>query len=110
MKKIERQIEVIERLNRFIRLGKTGTPDQLSEKLEISKGSLFQILGVMKQLNAPIVFDITLQSYVYEESVNFTYGFYTRKLYGEEVLEVSSYSAQSIMMQVDFKYPSLRIV
>jgi hypothetical protein len=110
MKKIERQIEVIERLNRFIRLGKTGTPDQLSERLEISKASLFQILGVMKQLNAPIVFDIILQSYVYEEFVNFTYGFYTRKLYGKEVLEVSSYSVQSIMMQVDFKYPSLRIV
>ncbi|KZS39857.1 hypothetical protein AWE51_09435 [Aquimarina aggregata] len=110
MRKIERQIEVIEQLDQFIRLGETGTPDQLAEKLEISKTSLFQIIIAMKQLNASIVFDIKLQSYVFEKSTNFRYGFYTRRLYGEEVLEVSSNGTQSIIASVDFKYPSLRIV
>ncbi len=110
MRKIERHIELIEYLDRLIYLGETGTPDQLAEKLEISKGSLFQIIKIMKELKAPIVFDIKLQSFVYEEHLNFSFGFYTRNFRGEEVLEVASCGIQSVVTPIEFKYPSLRIV
>lgn len=110
MTKIERQIELIERLDQLIRLRATGNPKQLARRLDISKASLFRVFEVMKRLNAPIVFDIALQSYVYEEQVSFRFGFYTRDLQGHEVLEISGGGSEKILMDIDFAYPYLRIV
>ncbi len=110
MKKTERQIELITRLDELIRSRQTGAPILLAERLEISKDSLFQIIKFMKQLGAPIVFDITAQSYIYYQPINFRFGFNTYNISGEEILEVSSNGAQNYMMPIDFKYPSLRIV
>ncbi|SEK89159.1 hypothetical protein SAMN04487910_1404 [Aquimarina amphilecti] len=110
MTKIERQIELIERLDRLIRMQATGNPQQLARRLDISKASLFRIFEVMKRLNAPIIFDIGLQSYIYEEQVSFRFGFYTRDLQGEEILEISGGSFQRILMEPGFNYPYLRIV
>ena len=110
MTKIERQIELIERLDRLIRLQATGNPKQLARRLEISKASLFRVFEVMKRLNAPIVFDIALQSYVYEEEVNFRFGFYTRDLQGHEMLEISGGGVERILMDFEINFSYLKIV
>jgi len=47
---------------------------------------------------------------VYEETMNFTYGFCTQNILGKEVLAVSSCGIQNIVTPVEFKYPTLRIV
>jgi len=110
MRKTKRQMELIACLDRLIYLGATGTPAELAEKLEISTGSLFQVIKVLKDLKAPIVFDIAMQSYVYEETLNFTYGFCTKNVSGKEILEVSSCGMQNKVSPIEFKYPMLRIV
>ncbi len=110
MKKTQRQIELIKRLDELIRSRQTGAPKILAERLEISKDSLFQIIKFMKQLRAPIVFDITLQSYVYYKPINFKFGFNTYNIRGEEFLEVSSNAVQNYMMPIDFKYHGLQII
>ncbi len=104
MRKTERQIELMKRLDYLIRLGETGTPKQLAKRLAISKASLLQAISIMKQDNT-ILFDIALQSYVYQGSINSIYG-----IYKEKVLEVSHNSAPSTIIHNNFKYPSLRIV
>ncbi|MBG6131413.1 putative DNA-binding transcriptional regulator YafY [Aquimarina sp. EL_43] len=73
-----RQIRLIERVDQLIRLQATGTPEELISKLGISKTKLYRIINTMKTLNAPIEYDITLQSFVYVEPVGFTFGFYTK--------------------------------
>ncbi|WP_438424360.1 hypothetical protein [Aquimarina macrocephali] len=75
---IIKQIELIERVDQLIRLQATGTPEDLAYRLGISKTKLYRIINTMKTLNAPIEYDITIQSFVYAEAVGFTFGFYSR--------------------------------
>ncbi|KZS39723.1 hypothetical protein AWE51_08715 [Aquimarina aggregata] len=72
-----KQIEVIERIDQLIRLQATGTPEALAYRLSISKTKLYRILNIMKDLNAPILYDVAVQSFVYEEAVGFQFGFYS---------------------------------
>ncbi|PKV51440.1 hypothetical protein ATE84_3525 [Aquimarina sp. MAR_2010_214] len=37
------------------------------------------MINLMKQLDAPIEYGTTIQSYVYTETVGFTFGFYIRR-------------------------------
>ncbi len=81
--KIRQQIKLIECLDHLIQTEQTGSPKQLSEKLQISTASLFEVLKVMKQHDAPIIFDIASQSFTYEthNSFHFTKGtFYGKKI------------------------------
>ncbi|WP_103071661.1 hypothetical protein [Aquimarina sediminis] len=74
---IIRQIEIIERMDQLIRLQATGSPAKFASRLGISKTKLYRIIDTMKKLNAPIKYDIAIQSFVYAEDVGFKFGFYT---------------------------------
>ncbi|GAA4278043.1 hypothetical protein [Aquimarina mytili] len=77
-----KQIELIERVDRLVRMQATGTPDDFAYKLGISKTKLYRIINVMKQLGAPIEYDHNLQSFVYEKAVGFTVGFFDKERMG----------------------------
>ena len=74
--KLLKTIAKIERIDQLIRLKATGTPSQLAKRLSISERSVFNILNMMKELGAPIHYSGFRQSYYYEESVNFRFGFF----------------------------------
>lgn len=80
MSRLTKQIALIERIDQLIRLRATGTPKQLAGRLEISEATLFRIIDTMKELNAPVYYDFTAQSYLYEEETSFKCGFYIREL------------------------------
>ncbi len=69
-------VETISRIDQLIRLQATGTPKSLALRLGISKAKLYRIIDLMKQLNAPVTYNTTAQSFVYKKSVGFTIGFY----------------------------------
>ncbi len=71
-----KQIELIERIDQLIRMQATGNPLELSDRLGISKTKLYRTINTMRELNAPIVYDMALQSFIYEASVGFSFGFY----------------------------------
>ncbi len=73
---IIQQLTLIERVDQLIRMQATGTPIELASRLRISKTKLYRIINTMKALNAPVVYDVALQSYIYEEAVGFRFGFY----------------------------------
>ena len=73
---IIKQIEVIERIDQLIRMQATGTPEELANRLNISKTKLYRIINMMKELNAPVEYDLDKQCFVYEEAVGFRFGFY----------------------------------
>ncbi|MEW7290803.1 hypothetical protein [Aquimarina sp. 2304DJ70-9] len=75
---IIKQIEIIQRIDQLIRLQATGPPEYFASRLGISKTKLYRVIGVMKKLNAPIEYNIHLESFVYVESVAFTFGFYRK--------------------------------
>ena len=89
MAKLEEQINLIEQLDQLIRLKSTGKPKQLSNRLKISKASLFRLLDTMKNMQAPIKFDIYLQSYVYERNVDFKFGFFTTEISQQRAKEIN---------------------
>ncbi|KZS38704.1 hypothetical protein AWE51_14035 [Aquimarina aggregata] len=79
MNTLIKQIEVIERIDQLIRLQATGTPEVLAYRLGVSKTKLYRIINIMKDLNAPILYNVAAQSFVYEEAVGFQFGFYEKQ-------------------------------
>ncbi len=80
MTKLTKQIELMERLDQLIRLKGTGRPKQLAERLEVSEATVFRIIDTMKELRAPICYDLERQSYIYTEKAHFKCGFYVEAL------------------------------
>ncbi len=73
-----KQIELIQRIDRLVRMQATGTGEELAYKLGVSKTKLYRILNIMKELNAPIEYNPSLQSFVYEKEVGFRFGFFAK--------------------------------
>ncbi|WP_299837766.1 HTH domain-containing protein [uncultured Tenacibaculum sp.] len=73
------KIQVIERLDQLIKLKSTGTADDLSRRLNISKRSVYNILELMKRMGAPIKYNQTRQTYYYSYECNFVLGFLESK-------------------------------
>jgi DNA-binding IclR family transcriptional regulator len=70
------QIKRIERLDFLIRTRATGTPAELARKLGMSQSQTFQLLKLIKEeMEAPVVYSKTDQSYCYIRDVKFTFGF-----------------------------------
>ncbi|WP_190810311.1 HTH domain-containing protein [Flagellimonas sp. S3867] len=80
MRRLTQQIEVLERIDQLIRLKATGRPKQLAERLGVSEATVFRVIETMKEMNAPICYDLTRQSYMYTEATRFKCGFYLEDL------------------------------
>lgn len=80
MAKLTQQLAILERMDQLIRLKATGKPKQLADKLEVSEATVFRMIETMKELNAPICYDLSRQSYVYTKTTSFKCGFYIEEL------------------------------
>ncbi len=85
MKIIIQHIALLERIDQLARLQATGNPEELAYKLGISKTKLYRIINLMKEWDAPITYDFTKQSFVYDEAVGFRFGFFTSERYPPEI-------------------------
>jgi predicted DNA-binding transcriptional regulator YafY len=56
----------LKRIDSLISLKNTGVPADLAEKLEISESILYEFIGLMKELGAPIKWDNYRKTYIYE--------------------------------------------
>lgn len=61
-------IERLKRMDDLIRRRATGTAEEFSRKLEISKSQLFQDLKEIRELGAHVTYCHTRKSYVYENN------------------------------------------
>lgn len=89
MNKLLQQIELIERIDQLIRMKATGSPKEFANNMNISKASLYRLLETMKELGAPIEYNITTQSFVYADHVNFLCGFYLKELSNSEAKQIN---------------------
>jgi hypothetical protein len=67
--KIFDHIQLVQRLDRLIRLKATGTPQTLGNKLKLSERQARRIIDDMKGLGLPISYCKQQQSYFYESEV-----------------------------------------
>lgn len=80
MKQLTKQIALLERVDQLIRLKATGRPRELAEKLQVSEATVYRMIETMKEMNAPVCYNLTRQSYVYTESTVFKCRFYLENL------------------------------
>lgn len=69
------KIRLIERVDGLIRRKATGNPSQLAGRLNISERSLYNLINLMKEMEAPVAYCRTMESFYYEYEVDFTVGF-----------------------------------
>ena len=89
MNKLLQQIELIERIDRLIRLKGTGTPKTFAKRLAISEASLYRLIDTIKEMGAPVEFSVRYQSYIYSDEVNFMCGFFLKELSYSEVQKIN---------------------
>ena len=66
------QLERLQRLHQLVNKKATGTPQQLANRLNLSKRRIYQLIQLLKELDAPIYFDRNRNSYCYEYEFNFS--------------------------------------
>ncbi len=69
------KINLLERVHNLIRRKATGDPKSLAFRLQVSERTVFNIIKVMKEMDAPIYFCRNKNSFCYERDVNFSIGF-----------------------------------
>lgn len=103
MRQLTKQIALLERVDQLIRLKATGSPKQLAERLQVSEATVFRIIETMKEMNAPVCYNIASQSYSYTETAKFTCGFFVQELDADEERNLSGGSGfQNLEQLVKF--------
>lgn len=91
-----RYIERFQRVDHLIRQKATGSPDELANRLHLSKRQLFRIIETLKDYGAPIDYSRSLKTFYYldknfEIKINFSIQLInedeTVNIYGGYVLE-----------------------
>ncbi|MDR1434243.1 hypothetical protein [Candidatus Endomicrobiellum devescovinae] len=68
----------MEYLDALIKRRATGCPRDIAQKLEISERSVYKMIGQMKDMGAPIVYDSYSKTYYYEEQGGLMLKFLTK--------------------------------
>lgn len=66
--KLLEQIERINRLHELIKHRRTGTPDQLARRLNLSTSMVYKLMDELKLKDAPIEYSRQLGTYYYSRS------------------------------------------
>lgn len=72
---LEEKLNMIDRTDALIRRKATGTPADLAAKLNQSERFVYQLINLMKNMGAPIIYCQERRSYCYEYEVEFSVGF-----------------------------------
>lgn len=83
----------LEQIDQLIRLKSAGTSNAFAQKLGISRATLFNYIGFLKELGGPIIYNRTAKTYEYEYPVMLNLGYCRKSMLGVEQVEV----------QIDFK-------
>ena len=76
----------LSRLDQLIRRKATGSPNELAQRLEMSRSSLYELIAFLKEeMRAPIIYISDRLSYVYEYTPKFYLGFERDRLNADEM-------------------------
>ena len=71
-------IERINQVDQLIRLKATGTPQELANRLDISVGSVYNLIKTLKDFGAPVYYCKRRRSYCYRQKCYFDFGFFSQ--------------------------------
>ncbi|MCK6690901.1 MAG: hypothetical protein L6Q97_02235 [Thermoanaerobaculia bacterium] len=67
--KIFEDLFLLQRVDYLIRTRATGTPAQLARRLETCERNIFRLIGQLRDIGLPILYDKKLETYYYAEPV-----------------------------------------
>ena len=70
-----KHVTLIQQIDTLLRQKQTGNAKSFSQKLNISRSTLFQYLSVMKERGAPIVYSRKNETFFYQEQGHFKIAF-----------------------------------
>ena len=79
-------LDRIERLHLLIKRKATGSPKELADRLEVSEASVYEYIKTMKEMGAPIVYDLYRKSYVYSQACSLNLRYQVRDMEDDELL------------------------
>lgn len=85
--KLLEQIERINRLHELIKHRRTGTPDQLARRLNLSTSMVYKLIDELKLREAPIVYSRQMGTYYYSSSFQMKISIDFRSIAEEEMPE-----------------------
>ena len=74
-RKMKEQAQRIKRLHGLIKRKGTGNAQRCADYMGISRRHFYRLLDLMRELDAPIVYDKHINSYVYTYEVECQFGF-----------------------------------
>lgn len=74
------KLNVIERLDQLIRMKATGSPDELAQRLEVTRSTVYEIIACMKSLGADISYCKNRKSFYYETEKELAIGFVNKSM------------------------------
>lgn len=72
------KIQMLERLDQLIKIKATGSPEELSIKLNISRSTVYYVIDCLKSLGADISYSNSKQSFIYNEEKKLIIGFISK--------------------------------
>jgi predicted DNA-binding transcriptional regulator YafY len=57
-------------IDQLIQIGETGRPKELAEKLKMSERMIYRYIQNLKDLGAPLEYDLERRSYIYTSKVS----------------------------------------
>ena len=94
------KLKMIERIDQLIRMKATGNAKDLAGRLGVSRRTVFDVLEIMKNLNAPILFNNVIQSYVYQYEGSFNVSFSSpEKIKGGKNIECSFFALPQFIFE-----------
>lgn len=89
MKDFIRQIERMQMLNKLIASRRTGNPDELANRLGISRSQLYLIIDYIKDMGLKISFSRKINSFYYEKDARLSIEFNLKVMTPEEAVNIT---------------------
>ncbi|MGL5771695.1 MAG: hypothetical protein ACRCX1_02785 [Bacteroidales bacterium] len=86
---ILRYIERIQLLHKLITEERTGNPDTLSQRLDISRASLYNLIDELKSIDAPISYSRTKETFFYYKAFSLDIYFKVETLEHDDLKKIS---------------------
>ncbi len=97
MKSIK-QLERLRKIHKLIKAGNTGTPDELADKLGVSKRQIHNIVEDLKIINAPVEYNRKIKSYYYKKAFELRVRINVEVLLNEELVNI--YGGKSFLKKL----------
>ena len=89
---IIRYLDRLKRMDDLIRRKATGTPEEFAVKMGLSRIALLKYIRLLKEMNAPVVFNHDRGSYCYLFPCQLKIGYESRLLDEKELVDINAKS------------------